>query len=144
MLGMFDAADIQGIEHAIQMAIAPAFLLTGIFSALNVLTQRLARIADRHRALLEGGVPDRPGEMRALAARARAAHRAITACVLGAIALCLVIVVAFIGVVFELLAAFVVAGLLLLAMVALVVALLCFLAEVRIAAVHLPSGDDRA
>lgn len=142
MLGMFDAADIQGIEHAIQMAIGPAFLLTGIFAALNVLTQRLARLIDRERDIRDGNSTALPGERLSLAARARYAQRAIFCCVAAAIMLCLVIMVAFVGVVFELLAAFVVGGLLLAAMAAIMVALVCFMAEVRLASAHLPLGRD--
>jgi len=142
MLGMFDAADILGIEKAIQMAIAPAFLLTGLFAALNVLTQRLARLIDRERDLRDGASKPLPGERATLAARARCAHRAISCCVIAAMALCLVIVVSFLGVVFEWVAAFVVAGLLLVAMAALMVALGCFLLEVRLATRHLPIGEE--
>jgi hypothetical protein len=142
MLGMFSAADIEGIENAIHMAIAPAFLLTAIFAALNVLTQRLSRVVDRDRAIHEGGIVPRPGEKQALIARARCASRAITCCVIAAIMLCAVIVVSFLGVVFELLAAFVIAGLLMLAMAALIAALLWFLAEVRHAGFFLPVPDD--
>ncbi len=142
MLGMFDARDIAGIETAIHMAIAPAFLLTGVFAALNVLTQRLARVVDRERSIRDGHSVALDGEFAVLAGRARAAHRAITCCVLAAIALCAVIVISFLGVVFELLAAFVVAGLLMAAMGAIILALLCFLAEVRLSAFHLPRTGD--
>ena len=40
------------ITHAIQLAVAPVFLLTGIAGLLNVLGTRLARIVDRRRVLL--------------------------------------------------------------------------------------------
>ena len=39
------------IVHAIQLAIAPVFLLTGIGAMLGVMANRLARIIDRARAL---------------------------------------------------------------------------------------------
>lgn len=39
------------IGHTIQLAIAPVFLLTGVSTMLVVLTNRLARIIDRSRAL---------------------------------------------------------------------------------------------
>lgn len=142
MIGMFDASDIEGIERTIQMAIAPAFLLTAVLAALNVLTQRLARIVDRDRAIDDGLTRSQPNERTLLAARARWAHRAIGACVVTAILLCLLIIVAFVGVVLELLAAFVVAGLLMTAMGSLVVALLCFMMEVRLATWNLPIDDD--
>ena len=37
------------IAHAIQLAIAPVFLLTGIAGLLGVMANRLARIIDRAR-----------------------------------------------------------------------------------------------
>jgi hypothetical protein len=39
------------IQHAIQLAIAPVFLLSGIAALLGVMAGRLARIIDRARAL---------------------------------------------------------------------------------------------
>ncbi len=139
---MFDAADIRGIDHAIQMAIAPAFLLGGLFAGLNVLANRLARMVDRARAIQEGQASPLPGELRLIARRARCANYAIGCSVLAAVQLCLMIVISFIGLVFELLAAFIIAFLLVGAMLALIAALLFFLAEVHLAARNLPSADD--
>ena len=39
------------IQHSIQLAIAPVFLLTGISAMLGVMANRLARIVDRARDL---------------------------------------------------------------------------------------------
>jgi hypothetical protein len=39
------------IQQAIQLSIAPVFLLTGIAGLLGVMANRLARIVDRARAL---------------------------------------------------------------------------------------------
>src|SRR5512144_1654938 len=39
------------IAHAIQLAIAPVFLLTGIAGLLGVMANRLARVIDRARSL---------------------------------------------------------------------------------------------
>src|SRR5205814_4454780 len=39
------------ISHAIQLAIAPVFLLTGIAGLLGVMANRLARVIDRARQL---------------------------------------------------------------------------------------------
>ncbi len=41
------------ITHAIQLAVAPVFLLTGIAGLMNVLSSRLARVVDRRRFLLQ-------------------------------------------------------------------------------------------
>lgn len=48
------SGNITDIAHAIQLALAPVFLLTGIAGILNVMTGRLARIIDRGRYFEEG------------------------------------------------------------------------------------------
>jgi len=48
-------ADLGEFTRAIQLALAPAFLLSGIAALLNVMTSRLARVMDRGRSLLEAG-----------------------------------------------------------------------------------------
>ena len=50
---MPDGGALTGIAHAIQLAIAPVFLLTGIASLLGVMANRLARVIDRGRVLEE-------------------------------------------------------------------------------------------
>ena len=45
--------DIGEFARAVQLALAPAFLLSGIAALLNVMTGRIARIVDRGRALAE-------------------------------------------------------------------------------------------
>lgn len=117
-------------------------LLTSLFAALNVLAQRLGRLIDRERGIRDGGAEALAGERLALAQRARWINLSIGLSVLAAILMCLVIVCSFVGLVLELLAAFVIAGLLLVAMTALIAALLRFFAEVRLAARHLPLGEN--
>lgn len=46
-----DTAPISEISHAIQMAVAPVFLLSGVAALIGVLTTRLSRIIDRARVL---------------------------------------------------------------------------------------------
>ena len=46
------------IPQAIQLALAPVFLLTGIAGLLNIMTGRLARIIDRGRKLVEQPLPE--------------------------------------------------------------------------------------
>ncbi len=140
MLGIDDVAEI---ERAIQLAIAPAFLLTGIFSALNVLTGRLGRLIDRERAIRNGLSQPLAGERLRLAQRARCMHLAIGCCVTAAILLCSLIVVSFGGVILGLRVAVVLAVLLIAAMLALIAAMALFLGEVRLASQHLPLQDDR-
>lgn len=134
--------DVAEIERTIQLAIAPAFLLTGIFSLVTILANRLARMIDRERAVRAGLAEPLPGEQILIVRRARQVHRAIGACVLAAILLCLLIVMAFAGVLLGLEVAWVLAGLLVAAMLALMVALLLLLAEIGLAFRHLPLLDD--
>ena len=49
---MFEFSDV-AVAHAIQLAVAPVFLLTGIAAILSVMTNRLGRIIDRARVLEE-------------------------------------------------------------------------------------------
>ncbi len=139
---VFGPEDVAEIERAIGQSIAPAFLLTGIFSALNVLTGRLARLIDRERAIRNGLSPVLPGELPRLARRAWCAHHAIGSCVLAAILLCSLIVASFGGAFLGLRVAWVLAALLIAAMLALIAALALFLGEVRLASRHLPLADD--
>ena len=46
-------APVEGLARAIQLSVAPVFLLTGISGLLGVLSNRLNRIVDRGRTLLE-------------------------------------------------------------------------------------------
>lgn len=140
---VFGPEDVAEIERAISQSIAPAFLLTGIFSALNVLAGRLARLIDRERSIRNGLSPALPGELPRLARRAWCVHHAIGASVLAAILLCSLIVASFGGAFLGLRVAWVLAALLIAAMVSLIAALVLFLAEVRVASHHLPLSDER-
>ena len=48
---MPEASQIAAVAHVIQLAVAPVFLLSGIGAMLVVMTNRLARVVDRARAL---------------------------------------------------------------------------------------------
>jgi len=74
------------IVHLIQSAVAPVFLLSGVGVTLGVLTNRLARIVDRARAI-EDRIENRPGsvhnlheQLEVLARRSRYINTAITMC----------------------------------------------------------------
>lgn len=136
---LFGPDDVAGVERIIQSAVAPAFLLSSIFSALSVLAGRLGRLIDRERAIREGRAAALAGER---GRRACCVHRAIFGCVMAAILLCTLIVWSFIGGVLGLPVAWVMAALMIGAMVALITALLFFLSEVRLAAHHLPLDDN--
>jgi hypothetical protein len=128
------------ITHTIQLAIAPVFLLTAVGTTLSVFSTRLARIVDRARAvegLLGAAPPSRleaiRGELRALAVRVRLIHIALTLGTTCAIMVCLVIAVAFVGYLLGAHVGATLAVLFLLALLAYVVALLCYLREVFLA-----------
>lgn len=96
------AVNIADVPQAIQLALGPVFLLTGIAGLLNVMTGRLARIVDRGRQLSEGHgagqVPasDAPHhELQSLERRRHVASAAITACTLSALLVCMVITALF-------------------------------------------------
>jgi len=128
------------ITHTIQLAIAPVFLLTAVGTTLSVFSTRLARIVDRARrveARLAGATPasleSTLQELKVLSVRASLINLALTFGTTCAIMVCLVIAVAFVG---YLLGAHVGAGLavlFILALIAYVVALLCFLREIFMA-----------
>lgn len=118
------------MARAIQLALAPVFLLTGIAGLLNVMTGRLARIVDRVRQLSGDAVdPAR----RVLELRRHFSGIAITACTVAALLICIVIATLFVEVMLDAPLKWVVGGLFTAAMLALVVGLSCFLREVHLA-----------
>jgi hypothetical protein len=118
------------MARAIQLALAPVFLLTGIAGLLNVMTGRLARIVDRVRQLSGDAIdPAR----RVLELRRHFSGIAITACTVAALLICIVIATLFIEVMLDAPLKWVVGGLFTAAMLALVVGLSYFLREVHLA-----------
>ena len=136
------AVDIEviTITHAIQQAVAPVFLLAGIGAILNVLTNRLARIIDRSRALhlrLEAVNEERRDvireELAMLTRRARVVHRAIGFSTTSALLVCVVIALLFISAVLGWNSSVLVAALFVFAMGFLICALTGFLREIQLA-----------
>ncbi|MCI0752567.1 DUF2721 domain-containing protein [Teichococcus vastitatis] len=91
---MPDAADLVEVERAIQLAIAPAFLLTATVATLNLLTLRLNRVIDRSL------MPDNNSRPRqGLLQRRAAVIRAAIACaIVSAICISLLATAGFVGV----------------------------------------------
>src|SRR4029453_5723798 len=92
------------VAHAIQLSVAPVFLLTGIGAILSVMTNRLGRVVDRARTLgrdvLEFGAAAAPlklNELYALARRALWVGRAIALCTITALLISAVIAILFLG-----------------------------------------------
>jgi hypothetical protein len=138
---------INAVAHAIQLAVAPVFLLSGIGAMLAVLTNRLSRIIDRARFLetqLTTSTPDAAGslhtELRTLARRARHISHAIILCTVTALLVCTVIATLFIGAFGGFDASVPVALLFVIAMVAFIAGLLSFLREISIATARLRIG----
>lgn len=96
--------DTQPIAQAVQLSVAPIFLLAGIGAFLNVMTARLGRVVDRARSLegmMEAGEDEEhyrrhSDELRALGTRISAANRAIYSATISAVLVCLVVALLFI------------------------------------------------
>ena len=138
---MLLAADIPGIGHAIQLAVAPVFLLAGVGSLLAVLTSRLARIIDRVH-LLERELPENAGETEIarlhlaaipLSRRARLIHWAISLCTTCELLVCVVVATLFIGAALTIDLTGLIGLLFVAAMLALIAGLICFLREIALA-----------
>ena len=128
---------ISDIGHVIQLAIAPVFLLTGVGTLLMVLTNRLARIIDRTRALedrLDNG-PDEAhmDELDVLYGRWHLVNLAIALSTACGLLVCLVIALLFLGDTTNLPLDQYIAALFVSAMVALIGAFVYLLREIFVA-----------
>jgi Protein of unknown function (DUF2721) len=139
---MITELPVTTIAHAIQLAVAPVFLLTGVASILSVLTNRLSRIIDRSRFLEGKSLPiDETHkaiqvELKSLKQRARLIHLAIGLCTTCLLLICSVVAVLFLGSFITLNMALVIASLFVAAMLCLIAALLNFIGEIYLATVH--------
>jgi hypothetical protein len=128
------------IAHAIQLAIAPVFLLTGIAGLLNVMAARLARVIDRAR-FLEQGWHAMDARARSIARvevgnlerRRRVCSWSINFSTVAALLICIVIVALFVEEFFQRDLKWLAGALFVAAMVALIGGLTCFLREVYLA-----------
>jgi hypothetical protein len=140
--------DVNTVAHAIQLSVAPVFLLTGIGAILSVMTNRLGRVIDRARILearfdataLEEHQNLIRMDLRALARRATLIGRAINLCTTTALLICTVIALLFLGVFFDLDPAIPVALLFIVAMFSMVAGLVMFLREIFVATASLRIG----
>ena len=145
---MANEAAVTSIAHVIQLSVAPVFLLSGVGALLGVLTNRLSRIVDRARLMeakfastAPAKVPALRIELDRLAHRARLISWAISLCTGCALLVCAVIVVLFVGNAVSLNLGTVVAAGFVVAMLALIGGLSCFLREVLLATRHLRIGE---
>jgi Protein of unknown function (DUF2721) len=140
-------SQVVAIGHAIQLAVAPVFLLTGVSGLLVVLTNRLARIIDRARVLEDrhtkmpqaeqGGLEN---ELRQLSRRARLINRAVSLCTISALLICAVIVALFLGAFLSTDVSIFIGLIFIGAMLALFLALVTFLQEISLATRSLRIG----
>ncbi len=139
------------IAHAIQLAVAPVFLLTGVAALLAVMTQRLARIIDRSRyfdqawdRLTAAEMATAPIERGALEKRRRLASWAINFCTLAALLVCGVITTLFVDAFFATDLKALAGGLFIASMFALIAGLACFLREVYLATTTVRAARPKA
>ena len=128
------------ITRAIQLAVAPVFLLTAIGTIVNALMGRLGRAVDRRRKLeellgaFEGETRDSMNrELEVLARRIKLVLWAMAFAVFSALLVCVLIGTSFLGAFVALDLSKPVAALFVLAIGALTVCLLAFLREVYLA-----------
>ena len=132
---------LQGITQAIQLAIAPVFLLAAVGTVINALMGRLARAVDRRR-VVEDLVETAEGEkheklrdeLQLLARRTVLTLWAIGLAVMCALLVCLLIFVAFLGAFLVVDLSRTVAILFIAAVACLTLCMLLFMREVIVAA----------
>jgi hypothetical protein len=139
-----------GLAAAIQLSVAPVFLLAGVGATLNVLASRLGRIIDRAR-IMEERLPHAAVDeahhlqerLRVLSRRATFIGRAIGLCVVCGLLVSLVVTGLFVSaaVGFNLAAPIAIAFVV--ALLSLAAAMLYFLREVLIATASLTFGGTR-
>ncbi len=146
------ATNLLNIGQAIQLAVAPVFLLAGIGGLLTVLTNRLGRIIDRVHLIERQIAGEISAEQRAahvsttlsLARRARMIHWAITLCTTSELLVCVVVGTIFVSSEFGLDTSTLIASLFIAAMLALIGGLLFFLREISLATALIESLDRSA
>ena len=131
---------VTDITHAIQLAVAPVFLLTAIATLIMALNNRLGRIVDRRRVIQDRlanpsgvDIAEENIELGLLSQRIRVVYQAIFSAVISALLICLVVVNAFLGALLATDLSRIVAVLFILAMLAMIVCLGFFLREIFVA-----------
>jgi hypothetical protein len=131
---------VSTIAHQIQLAVAPVFLLAGIGSILNVLAGRLARVVERARQLErefssfdEETRASAMAELVILDRRMTVVNLALSACTAAALFVCVLVAMLFLADLAEFAFGRPIAWLFVIAMLLLIVGLVLFLWEVRLA-----------
>ncbi len=134
-------APVEGLAKAIQLSVAPVFLLAGVSGLLGVFTNRLARIIERARVLQDQARESAIAtgrqvrkELQVQKRRIALVMRAIQCCTVTVLLVALVVAVVFVSAVARLDLALMVVPLFVAAMVFLMVAVVLFLLEIQLAA----------
>jgi hypothetical protein len=134
------AEPIAEVAEVVRTAVAPVFLLSGVGVTLTMLTNRLARVVDRARALEssesdthEHDMQELQSRLDTLAQRARLLGRSITLCTICALLVCMVVVTLFVGAFVNFYLSQVISVLFVMAMFSFIAGLLLFLREVFVA-----------
>ncbi|WP_270934042.1 DUF2721 domain-containing protein [Falsiroseomonas oryzae] len=134
--------DLLTVERALQVALAPAFVISGIMAVLNLLNSRFQRIGDQERSLRDAPADTARRLHPILRLRGRLTYAAIVCGILASISLCLLVIVSFVEPIFGIGAGVHVVGLLVLGMVLLTAALLLLLMEMLLSVRALDRGES--
>jgi hypothetical protein len=144
---MLKEAAMVTVGHAIQLSVAPVFLLSGIGAMLAVLTNRLARVVDVARSVEARLALAAPAEaallhdnVRMFSRRAKLINVAITFSTITAILICAVVAMLFIAAFLAFDASVPIAILFVAGMSTFILALLFFLREIFLATASLRIG----
>jgi hypothetical protein len=143
---MQSATEITTVAHAIQLAVAPVFLLTGIGAILSVIMNRISRIVDRSRilsSLSDQAQAAHQDESIMLTRRVRWVHWAVSLCTLSALLICIVIAALFASSEVGMDPSRAVSLCFISAMLALISGLLCFLREIFLATRHIEMRNKK-
>ena len=135
-----ESQNLIDITRAIQLSVAPAFLLVAMGTLITILNTRLGRIVDRRRKLQDSQIEltealatEINQELAVLNRRRTLIYFAILSAVLGALLICLVVASTFLGALLSVELTKLIASLFVLTMGTMIVAWSLFLREVYIA-----------
>ena len=130
----------ESLSKAIQLSVAPVFLLAGIGALMNVISGRLARIVDnalKTKAALDAGEMVDEREQVGYRRRMQLTIRAIEMLTAATLLISAVVAVMFFSVISRVNLTLVVVPLFITAMLLVMTASICFLREVRMASAHI-------
>jgi hypothetical protein len=133
--------DLLTVERALQVALAPAFVIGGVMALLNLLNTRMQRIVDREREVKGEDAPEAQRLVLLLRRRGRMTFSAILCCIIACIALSMLVIVSFVEPLFGIGAGVHVVVLLVIGMSLLTAGLILLLLDMLIATRGAGRGD---